>query len=106
MDAVDKAVQLTVTESSGDWIPPDLLQEAAIAAWRKGTDVKVSLESVEHLDASALQILIALAASLQRDSHKLELIDPPAALERWFRLTGATAWLRPTSDASTPAEVS
>jgi anti-anti-sigma regulatory factor len=106
MDPADTAVQLTVTDSSGDWIPPDSLHESAIEAWRQGMDVKVSLESLEHLDASALQILIALAASLQRDAHRLELANPPAALERWFSLAGATALLRPAPKAPTNAEVS
>jgi len=103
---VDKAIKLTVTDSSGDWIPSDLLQDSALAAWRKGKNVKVSLESVEHLDASALQILVALANSLQRDSHKLELVNLPAALERWFCLAGATALLPPSCDGPTHAEVS
>ncbi len=106
MDATDKVVQLTVTDSSGDWVAPDLLQDAALAALRKQMDVRVSLEAVEHLDASALQILMALGASLERDAHKLELIEPPPALERWFQLAGATALLHPGCDAPTSAEVS
>lgn len=104
MNTVDKAVRISVTDSSGDWIPPDLLQDSALAAWRMGMDVTVSLESVEYLDATALQILIALATALERDLHKLELVNLSTALVRWFCLAGATSLLPPAIAVLTHAE--
>ncbi len=106
MDAAQTSTaRLTASDGSGNWISPDQLWTSALAIAREGGDVNVPLDGLEHLDASALQILLALAAELRRTGHNLELAGPQAALERWFEIAGAAALLRPASATPTNAEV-
>jgi hypothetical protein len=44
-------------ERLGDWMPVEELREAALKALGEGKDVTLNLKNVDHLDASALQIL-------------------------------------------------
>ena len=106
MDAgQESTTQLTATGSSGDWLPSDELQSSAVAALSGNLDVHVFLESVDHLDASALQLLLALAAELRKGGRRLELVRPSGALERWFHYAGASALLQKTGEARASAKV-
>jgi anti-anti-sigma regulatory factor len=80
---------LIEAERAGDWMPVEELREAALVATQSGRDVTVNLDRIDHLDASALQILLALGAEQRKLEHKLELANVSANLRRWFEYAGA-----------------
>ena len=75
-------------ERSGDWMPAEELRTAALAASGESKDVIVNLGKVDHLDASALQILLALDAKQKRQGHHLQLANASAHLRQWFEYAG------------------
>jgi anti-anti-sigma factor len=83
-----EAVSLDV-ERSGDWMPAEELREAALAALGQNRNVAADLGRLDHLDASALQILLALAAGLKSQGRRLELNNASAHLRQWFDYAGA-----------------
>ena len=76
-------------ERSGDWMPAGELREAAIAALSGSNDLTVNLERIDHLNASALQILLALEAEQTNRGQQLHLVNASPELRRWFELSGA-----------------
>lgn len=74
----------------GDWLPRDEFLKAAVDAAAAAADVVVSLEGIDYLDASALQILLALHAEQKRKSRHLLLTNASPALRRWFEYAGAS----------------
>ena len=76
-------------ERCGDWLPAHELREAALNALETGHDVTVNLDKVDHLDASALQILLALDAEQKRQGRHLELANASPHLRQWFEYAGA-----------------
>jgi len=74
----------------GDWLGPDEFRKACAEAVDTHLDVYIDLEGVDHLDASALQILLALRVEQQQNGHRLSLGNPSPALVRWFEFAGAT----------------
>jgi hypothetical protein len=50
----------------GDWLPPEEFRAIALSAAQAEGDLTVNLQGTDHLDASALQILLALAAEEAR----------------------------------------
>ncbi len=81
--------QLIEVERSGDWMPADELHASAVAAASAGSDVTLNLDRIDHLDASALQILLALDADLGKRGRKLELAKASPHLLKWFEFAGA-----------------
>jgi anti-anti-sigma factor len=75
---------------SGDWVPAEDLRESALAALAEGKDVTVNLNSIDYLDASALQILMALALEQKKAGQRLNLANVSASLQQWFDYSGAT----------------
>jgi anti-anti-sigma regulatory factor len=75
-------------ERSGDWMPAEELRKAALAASGESKDVTVNLGKVDHLDASALQILLALDAEQKRQGRHLHLANASAHLRQWFEYAG------------------
>ncbi|MGD0126287.1 MAG: STAS domain-containing protein [Terriglobia bacterium] len=76
-------------ERSGDWMPVEELWQAARAAVEAGHDVTLDLGRIEHLDASALQVLLALDAEQKKLGRRLELINVSPPLRQWFLYAGA-----------------
>lgn len=76
-------------ERSGDWMPVEELHASAVAAASTGNDVTLNLDRIDHLDASALQILLALHADLNRRGRSLELAKASPHLRKWFEFAGA-----------------
>src|ERR1700722_4788327 len=84
----------TVTETviivtrEGEWLPPQELRAIALSAVDTDSNLTVNLEGVEHLDASALQMLLALAAERKKRGKGLRLANVSLALSRWFEYAG------------------
>lgn len=84
----------TVTETvilvtrEGEWLPPEELRAIALSAVDTSGDLTLNLEGVEHLDASALQILLALAAERKKRGQGLRLANASMALSHWFEYAG------------------
>jgi len=76
-------------DHSGEWMSADDLQAAAMAASGQNRDVIVDLGSLHHLDASALQILLALDREQKQRGHKLELVHASPQMREWFAYAGA-----------------
>jgi anti-anti-sigma regulatory factor len=97
---------LNAVDGSGDWIAPEEFRDLALAALERDADVRIPVGSVEHLDASALQILTALASELNAVGHTLALTGPGPALRSWFAYAGATELLSPEGGSpNAPLEV-
>jgi anti-anti-sigma regulatory factor len=91
LSASKQADQILIeAERAGDWMPAEELREAARVAVQSGNDVIVNLDRINHLDASALQILLALSVAQKKLGHKLELANASANLRQWFEYAGAT----------------
>jgi len=74
---------------SGDWMPAEELLEAAKTVLGDGKDVTLNLDKIEHLDASALQILLALDTEQKMHGRRLQLVNISASLRQWFEYSGA-----------------
>jgi anti-anti-sigma regulatory factor len=78
---------------SGEWLDVEELRAAALAAVSEGRDVTVNLNQVDHLDASALQILLALDREQKKLQRQLHLTNASNHLRQWFEYAGATELL-------------
>ena len=86
-------VELSIAvERSGDWMPAEDFREAALAASRSGKGVVVSLGGIDHLDASSLQILLALDLEQKKVGTALELANPSPQMRQWFEYAGAEGY--------------
>jgi ABC-type transporter Mla MlaB component len=75
---------------SGEWIPAEELMASAVKALRKGNNMVLDLNRIEHLDASALQILLALNREQKERGRLLDLTNASAHLRQWFDYSGST----------------
>jgi MFS superfamily sulfate permease-like transporter len=89
---------ITVTRG-GDWLPPEEFRSVALAAAGAEGNLIVNLQGVDHLDASALQILLALAAERKKRGQGLKLAHASLALSRWFEYAGGRENISPERDA-------
>ena len=72
----------------GEWLPPDEFRAVALSAVQAEGDLTVNLQGVDHLDASALQILLALAAERKKRGRGLCLANASTPLSHWFEYAG------------------
>lgn len=79
---------ILAVERSGDWMPAEELRDAALTAVGQGKDVTLDLDRVDHLDASALQILLALDAEQKKRGRNLQLAKASPHLRQWFEFAG------------------
>jgi anti-anti-sigma regulatory factor len=75
-------------ERSGDWMPAGELREAALNALASGGDMILNLEGIGHLDASALQILLAIDVEQKKCGRSLQLANTSDPLQKWFEYAG------------------
>ena len=80
---------------SGEWLPPEELRAKALEAAQVASDVTIDLAEVDHLDASALQILLALARDRQEKGRALRLPNASPVLCQWFEYAGTSSYLSP-----------
>ncbi len=73
----------------GDWLAPCDFSESCCQAVADHVDMVIDLEGLDHLDASALQILLALRMEQQQNSRRLSLTNASTSLLRWFEFAGA-----------------
>jgi len=76
-------------ECSGEWLPAEDLRDASLSALDAGSEVTVNLNGIDHLDASSLQILLALAAGKDEQGQPLRLENSSPQLRQWFAYAGA-----------------
>lgn len=81
-----------------------VLHERAAEVRLAGGDVAVDCADVERLDASALQVLLALRAALEVAGRGLVLEHVPAALDGMLRLAGAAVLLDRPERPADPEE--
>jgi anti-anti-sigma factor len=85
---------ITVTETvilvtrEGEWLAPEELRAIALSAVDTDGTLTVNVDGVEHLDASALQVLLALAAERKKGGKGLRLANVSLTLSRWFEFAG------------------
>jgi anti-anti-sigma factor len=72
----------------GDWLPPEEFRAVALSAAQREGNLTVNLQGVDHLDASALQILLALAAERKKRGRRLYLSNASTSLSHWFEYAG------------------
>lgn len=72
------------------------LQESALALLANGGDVTVVCEETDCVDASILQILIALKSSLRQEGRALRFTDVSNSLASTWRLAGFDSNLEQT----------
>jgi ABC-type transporter Mla MlaB component len=75
-------------------MPAEELRAAALEALSQDRDVELNLGEVDHLDASALQILLALDREQKQRGHRLEVEQVSAHMREWFAYAGAAEELR------------
>ncbi len=69
-------------------MPPEDLRAAALAALSASGDVALNLQGIDHLDASALQILLALDTEQKKRGQNLHLASVSLHLRQWFDFAG------------------
>jgi anti-anti-sigma factor len=69
-------------------MPSEELRDAAMAALDAGGDIALNLDKIDHLDASALQVLLALDLEQKRRGQNLKLAHPSPELQKWFEFAG------------------
>jgi anti-anti-sigma regulatory factor len=63
-------------------------------------EVTLDLESVDHLDAGTLQVLLAVSAEQTRHDRPLPLVHLSPALRHWLEWTGAAQHLTLSEERS------
>lgn len=77
---------------SGQWMEAADLRGWAgdrLAADEPQAVLVLDVSGADHLDASALQVLLAIRAEQQRRGGVLQLVKPSEPLRRWFDYAGA-----------------
>ncbi|MGC2401948.1 MAG: STAS domain-containing protein [Acidobacteriaceae bacterium] len=73
---------------SGEWLPADELRAKAIEALHTRADITLDLAEVDHLDTSALQILLAVDKDRRDKGFNLHLVNASQSLRQWFEYAG------------------
>jgi len=76
-------------ERSGDWLPADELRDKSLQLLDERTDVTLNLDKVDHLNASVLQVLLALDMEHKKQGRQLHLENASPSLRQWFAYAGA-----------------
>lgn len=81
---------LTLT-GSVDHYQSESLRAQAIEVCAGEGDVTVDFTEADNIDTSALQVLIALQAELQKKKRQLRIRGASEGMHRWFEVSGAAA---------------
>jgi anti-anti-sigma factor len=74
---------------SGDSMPAEELRVAALQGMAEAKDMTLSFSGVNHMDASLLQVLLAVCAEQKMQQRNLVLVNVSPHLRRWFEYAGA-----------------
>lgn len=75
---------------AGEWLPAETLKAEFVRAVVDGKSITVDLDSLTHLDAGALQVLLAAELELKRSSKSLTLENVSDDLKAWLGYAGAS----------------
>jgi anti-anti-sigma factor len=94
---------------SGEWMDPAEMRQAAgkYFEWPEAStagELALDLSGLEHLDASALQVLLAIRAEQLRRNGRLRLANASENLRKWFAWAGADDLFVGTPGGRKPAE--
>jgi anti-anti-sigma factor len=89
----DQSEAIIEANRSGEWLAVDELRVAALASVAEGRDVIVNLNQVDYLDASALQLLLALGREQKKLQRQFHLSNASPHLRQWFEWAGAVEML-------------
>jgi anti-anti-sigma regulatory factor len=104
-DAASRNPSHTVTETvihvtrDGEWLLPEEFRVLALSAANAHGNLIVDLDGVDHLDASASQILLALAVERKRRGRGLGLENVSTHLSHWFEYAGGREHISPEREA-------
>ena len=70
-------------------MPVEDMREAALKVLEQGNDLVLNLQNVDHLDASALQVLLAVDLEQKNRGRQLDLVNVSPNLRQWFEYSGA-----------------
>jgi anti-anti-sigma factor len=76
---------------SGESMSAEELKKVVLEALAEGKDILLDLDQVNHLDASLLQILLALNVEQTKRGRDLQLANASQLLRQWFEFAGATS---------------
>jgi len=76
-------------DRAGEWMPAEELKDAALNVLSEGKDVTFNLGKVDHLNASVLQVLLALDMEHKKQGRQLHLENASPSLRQWFAYAGA-----------------
>ncbi|MGA8938635.1 MAG: STAS domain-containing protein [Acidobacteriaceae bacterium] len=76
-------------QESGEWIAAADLKETSLGALKEGKELIFNLSNVSHLDASALQILLAVDIEQKKQGRHLHLANVSTDLSPWFQHAGS-----------------
>jgi anti-anti-sigma factor len=80
---------LSVACAGGEWLSAGELRDRAIAALATSDEVVLNLGGVDHLDCSALQVLLALSVAQRQRGRQLQILNLSASLRQWLECAGA-----------------
>ena len=93
---------------AGEWVDSAALRAEALEHLsdpaHNASDLVVDLEGVDHLEAGALQVLVALSVEQHRRGVRLFCHGASSELQHWFGLAGAADLVQPTSRESLKQE--
>jgi anti-anti-sigma regulatory factor len=76
-------------QESGEWIAAAELKERSLGALEEGKELIFNLSNISHLDASALQILLAVDIEQKKQGRQLHLANVSTDLRQWFQHAGS-----------------
>ena len=87
-------------ERSGDWMPVEDMMKTALSALEQEKELTLNLNNIDHLDASALQVLLVLDAEQRNKGRHLDLVNASPNLRQWFEYSGTAAQFFETGAAN------
>lgn len=72
----------------GEWVPGEEFQAEAVKLLDAGANIRADLEGIDYLDASSLQILLAIHAGQKAKNRGFSMTGLSPALHQWFRYAG------------------
>jgi anti-anti-sigma regulatory factor len=82
-------IQVIHAVRDGEWLAGAEFLAAAVRLADEQVSIQVDLEGMDYLDASSLQILLAIRAGQKAKNRGLSLTRVSTALRQWFRYAGA-----------------